>query len=264
MGLAERGVVVMTERKEPAGREPSGGIVDYVALALEDMERWDSRLVELVKENKMDPWDIDIVLLTEKYMEKIEELSRIDFRIPGKAVLTASVLLRLKSEKISEAVRLAQEAGGEGAQSGEDYSTIEILPLQPIRRVVERKITILELVEALRDAFEVERGKLYRRRAITDVVRPTSFVMEEFLANLRTILSKMFGERETILLTDLVEYDEAFALLFLGLLHLASAGFVELHQESWNGVIRIERPKTIKEEASSVEVTKEEADSASP
>jgi len=226
---------------ESAGSGVAGGI-DYVALALEDMERWDSRLVELVRENKMDPWDIDISLLTEKYLEKIEEHSRIDFRIPGKAVLTASVLLRLKSERIFDAVRRIEESETP-LGAGADYSKIEILPLQPIRRVVERKITILELVEALRDTFEVERGKLYRRRAITDVVRPTSFDIKEFLENLKTVLSKLLEQRETILLTDLVEYDDAFALLFLGLLHLASAGFVGLRQEFWNGAILIERPK---------------------
>lgn len=231
--------------------------IDYVALAMEDIGRWDSRLVELVRENKIDPWDVDIVLLTAKYLQKIEELSRIDFRIPGKAVLTAATLLRLKSDRIFESVKVIAEVDA-SAGDGVDYSGIEIPQLRPIRRVVERKITLTELVEALKETFDVERNKLYRRRRITQFrTKRGAFAMEELMDRLQIVLSRMFGERNEVLLTDLLEYDEAFAHLFLGLLHLAGSGFIELKQESWNGDIWVVRTevKDVPIEARGQEVT---------
>ena len=47
---------------------------------------------------QLDPWDIDIVKLTSKYFEKIEEMEESDFYISSKVLLAAALLLRIKSE----------------------------------------------------------------------------------------------------------------------------------------------------------------------
>ena len=48
----------------------------------------------------MDPWDIDVSLLTQKYIGMLRTLKEHDFRVSGKVVLAAAILLKLKSHKL--------------------------------------------------------------------------------------------------------------------------------------------------------------------
>lgn len=210
--------------------------IDVIALALDDIGRWDSQLLELVKDNKINPWDIDIELLTQHYLEKINSLPQFDFRIPGKAVLTLAVLLRMKSERLNIQPPAAREA-----KVVAPFGPVVIPELKPIRRAVERKVTLMELVEALRDAFEVEKRKIQRKRLLRQIVEISRFDMGELLSSIREVLSTLFKTRDKILLTDLLAYEE-FAFLFLALLHLANEGTIDMEQAEWNSEIFIIRP----------------------
>src|SRR3990167_8829587 len=65
-----------------------------------DEVTWQSIIYELVKTEQMDPWDIDVSILTQKYIEMLRSLKEHDFRISGKVVLAAAILLKLKSNKL--------------------------------------------------------------------------------------------------------------------------------------------------------------------
>ncbi|OLZ42709.1 chromosome segregation protein ScpA [Natrinema saccharevitans] len=54
-------------------------------------------LVQLAEEGEIDPWDIDVVRVTDKFLEAIEDA---DLRTSGRALFYASVLLRLKSDEL--------------------------------------------------------------------------------------------------------------------------------------------------------------------
>lgn len=57
-------------------------------------------LMNLVVTKEIDPWNIDIVDLTKKYLQKIEDARRIDMRVSGKTILVAAILIRMQSETI--------------------------------------------------------------------------------------------------------------------------------------------------------------------
>lgn len=57
-------------------------------------------LLQLVQMGKVDPWNIDIVDLTEKYIERLREMKELDLRISARAILAASILVRMKSEAL--------------------------------------------------------------------------------------------------------------------------------------------------------------------
>ena len=70
---------------------------------------WHTIIYDLINSEQLDPWDIDIVLLTRRYFEKILELEENagtdsdksespDFYISSKVLLAAALLLRIKSE----------------------------------------------------------------------------------------------------------------------------------------------------------------------
>ena len=52
-------------------------------------------LVQLAEEGEIEPWDIDIVRVTDAFLERLDET---DLRTTGRALFYASVLLRMKSD----------------------------------------------------------------------------------------------------------------------------------------------------------------------
>ncbi|WP_348610951.1 ScpA family protein [Halobaculum rarum] len=52
-------------------------------------------LVNLAEEGEIDPWDIDVVEVTDAFLERLDEA---DLRTGGRALFYASVLLRMKSD----------------------------------------------------------------------------------------------------------------------------------------------------------------------
>nr|WP_227355546.1 ScpA family protein [Haladaptatus salinisoli] len=54
-------------------------------------------LVQLAEEGEIEPWDIDIVEVTDKFLARLDEA---DLRTSGRALFYASVLLRMKSDAL--------------------------------------------------------------------------------------------------------------------------------------------------------------------
>ncbi|MFP8954470.1 segregation/condensation protein A [Natrialbaceae archaeon A-arb3/5] len=54
-------------------------------------------LVQLAKDGEIDPWDIDVVHVTDKFLEALDDA---DLRTSGRALFYASVLLRMKSDEL--------------------------------------------------------------------------------------------------------------------------------------------------------------------
>lgn len=52
-------------------------------------------LVQLAEDGEIEPWDIDIVAVTDKFLDRLDES---DLRTSGRALFYASVLLRMKSD----------------------------------------------------------------------------------------------------------------------------------------------------------------------
>ena len=59
---------------------------------------WQEIIYDLINTEQLDPWNINIVILTEKFFEKIEKYEELDFFVSSKVLLAASLLLRIKSE----------------------------------------------------------------------------------------------------------------------------------------------------------------------
>ncbi|MFB6303538.1 MAG: segregation/condensation protein A [Haloferacaceae archaeon] len=56
-------------------------------------------LVQLAEEGEIEPWDIDIVEVTDAFLDRLDET---DLRTSGRALFYASVLLRMKSDALLE------------------------------------------------------------------------------------------------------------------------------------------------------------------
>ena len=61
---------------------------------------WQSIINELISTRQIDAWNVDISLLTKKYIDTIKKLKELDFRVSGKVLLAAAILLKIKSNKL--------------------------------------------------------------------------------------------------------------------------------------------------------------------
>ena len=77
----------------------SAGTRIFDMLFKEDEISWQAMIYSLIEEENMNPWDIDVSLIAKKFLQKLRQLKEMDFRISGKVILAAAILLKLKSNK---------------------------------------------------------------------------------------------------------------------------------------------------------------------
>jgi len=70
---------------------------------------WRSVLLDIIRKNKIDLWEIDVSLIAEKYIKEIEFLKISNFEVPLNAVLICSILLKHKANKLVSFFELAKE-----------------------------------------------------------------------------------------------------------------------------------------------------------
>ncbi|HOM95670.1 MAG: segregation/condensation protein A [Candidatus Methanofastidiosa archaeon] len=203
--------------------------------------------MDLVLSREIDPWDIDIIDLTNKFLERIRKLKNLDLRISGKTILTASILLRMKSEELMREEQ-KEEIDEEFFDFWEDienaeFEIDEIRP--PLRRRNVGKMTLPELFEALIDALE--EGEKPKRKVIAKV-GPQLYKIDEIKADIRKQVEKLYqyllelkDTNDTIFFKDLLieKTTREVARLFLYILFLYSDKKIEVFQEVMFGEILI-------------------------
>ncbi len=133
-------------------------------------------LVNLAKQGEIDPWNIDIIEVTDKFLKKLEEMKKLDLRISARTLLYAAILLRMKAEALFE--RNEPEMESEEPVERRDYCEQQILLKPAIRRRTKRPVTLVELIEELKQAIERrDKSELRRQRK-----REAEKILEEVLA----------------------------------------------------------------------------------
>lgn len=135
---------------------------------------WHSIIYDLINSEQLDPWDIDIVVLTKRYFEKIMELDEQDFYISSKVLLAAALLLRIKSEfLLNKHIKSIDEIlFGKKEEKKYIMDRIEInedelpvlIPRTPMPR--SRRITLNELMSALSKAINTESRRIKKEVAV--------------------------------------------------------------------------------------------------
>ncbi|MEF8757974.1 MAG: ScpA family protein [Halobacteriales archaeon] len=118
-------------------------------------------LVRLAEEGEIDPWDIDVVRVTDKFLDALDEG---DLRASGRALFYASVLLRMKGDDLltaDEPEEPEEEPWEAPMGMGDPEAPVED-PIDQLEREMERRLdrqhargtpeTLDELVRELREA----------------------------------------------------------------------------------------------------------------
>ncbi len=100
----------------------------YEVLFDRNESDWQGIMYGLVKEGKINPWDVDIAILTSEFLRRIKELKNVNFEISGRLVLAAVILLSLKLRQLSiEGFLKLLEAGDEELLLGEGIVALEAM-----------------------------------------------------------------------------------------------------------------------------------------
>ncbi|MBI3027433.1 segregation/condensation protein A [Candidatus Woesearchaeota archaeon] len=216
---------------------------------------WQSVLYELVKTEQMDPWDIDVSILAQKYIEMIRTLKEHDFRISGKMLLAAAILLKIKSNKLvgedlGELDRLLIGVEEQIEELGFEETGIlpkmdeipTLIPRTPQPR--KRKVSVFDLVDALERALEVKKRRLLnsipplnleapkKKKDVTEIIR-------EVYGKIKMFFFKALKEKLTFSKLLPSDSKEDKVHTFIPLLHLAQQNRIELLQEAPFGEIEI-------------------------
>ncbi len=129
---------------------------------------WQAIIYDLIKTEQLDPWDIDIGVLADKYVQVIQQIEEANFYLSSKVLLACSLLLRLKSEVLANRFLQELDESIYGKQDAKKYllERIELdegelpilVPKTPMARY--KKVTLKELLSALSNAIETENRRI--------------------------------------------------------------------------------------------------------
>ena len=211
---------------------------------------WKDIIYDLINTEQLDPWDINIVLLTDKFLEKIRQIEETNFFISSKVLLAAALLLRIKSEillnkyvkSIDEILFGKKEIGAkvvfERIEFNEEIP--ELIPRSPMPRF--KKVTLNELIESLNKAIVTENRRIKKIIIDKNALRMSSYSMPKrnfsIKDKIKEIYDKLFEQlkneekNKKITFTQLIgESKEERAVSFYPLLHLENQKKIWLEQE---------------------------------
>jgi segregation and condensation protein A len=221
-------------------------------------------LVGLAERGEIDPWNIDILEVTDRFLNELERLRQLDLRISGRTLFYAATLLRLKSEFLvepEEAVEgdeLLEEEPPEGFDIHEYLGPIERLERE-IRRRIERKnlrtrpVTLYELIRMLRTAEREERMRRRTRTVYPEPLVETADVIsvahdEEYQETAKDVWQRwedLASSREQVTLGELCQtLDRRIADVYIPLLFLNLDGKLEISQDTFFEEVFIRRTKS--------------------
>ena len=174
-----------------------------------EKESWEEVLYYIVNVQNMDPWNIDLVKLTESFMNFLKAAKDLDFRIPAKIVFVAAILLRLKADYLS----IFEDKESEIEEALREHKPFEELGIDPnliklgypMKRIPKRQVTMDELIVALKKAMTVDKRREDKRANVQARVEAQLKVEE----GIEQRIEKVMADIETALKSqDKVEFKQ--------------------------------------------------------
>ena len=211
---------------------------------------WQEIIYDLINTEQLDPWNINLIILTDKYLVKIQELEEADFFVSSKVLLAASLLLRIKSEILLNKYIKSIDEILFGKKEDKKYISERIeldeeipvlVPKSPMPRF--RKVTLKELMESLNKAINTENRRIKKEIINKNALMESSFSLPKRKFNIRSKIKELYTrlilhfndkkDSKKISFTEFVGDDrEEKIISFSPLLHLENQKKVWMEQEA--------------------------------
>jgi segregation and condensation protein A len=215
---------------------------------------------ELVMKQHLNPWDIDLVSFSTMYLKRAKE-EKIDLMTAGRIIYMAWKVLKLQSDNLVVSMKREEEQYepfGWGdiptemwLSKDDDYSYTNLVinmpesPLdEPIRREANRKVTLIELVDAFDKARKeseeyqiLEKQRKEERRRLSELARKRmkgTAVEDHLEEDVRIVWERINKfHKKTISLLDLCEKNgrEELIKVLMSVLFLAYDNKIIVYQK---------------------------------
>ena len=231
----------------------------FQLLVEEEDITWKDIIFNLVKTEQMNPWDVNIGTLSKKYIELLKKAKELDFKISGKVVLAAAILLKLKSKRLigADLDEFDKMIAGNNVDEDEFYDDlatmrdasqipeeerINLIPRTPQPR--KRKVSVYDLVNALEKALEVKKRRIIKSIPTLEVEAPkktkdVGLVIKQVYNKILDYFLEQKGRKLTFSKLTPSRDKEDKILTFVPLLHLSNNRKIDLEQKEHFGEIDI-------------------------
>ena len=206
---------------------------------------WKEILLELISSNSIDPWNIDLVDLSDAFIKKIREMEKMDFVVPANIILAAAILLKYKSNYLK--FLSYQTELPEFAPEAEAHVVAEEMPVLTLTSRIppKRQITLPELLTEMERIIKydtTERVKI-PRGAIVDLVdlELSNHNIDEDLSGVFEKIKKNVDGEGWALFSRLVRGKEPTDVVYdlLCVLYLVQNGSIDVKQDTLFGEVFI-------------------------
>jgi segregation and condensation protein A len=258
----------------PVDGESAGPVLDEAPPEGEDRQEHPVEdpveiLVGLAERGEIDPWNINIIEVTDKFLNELEHRRELNLKISGRTLFFAATLLRLKSEQLELLANPEpeEEEGDDDLFGGEfgdaldseiDYNG-RLGPIERLEHEIQRRldrknmrkspVTLFELILELKN---IEKEERRRRRMnapddsfLYDADDVVSIAHEEgYQESSLTILAEFLEHVEVgseMTLADLCkELGWGIPEVYIPLLFLAHEGRCEMRQDTFFGDVFVQ------------------------
>ena len=232
-------------------------------------------LVNMAKQGKIDPWNVDIVEVTDKYLMHLFQSKAQNLRLTGRTLLFAAILLKLKSN-VLEGIDVLDfepqpEIDLEYDDAPLDYQDEEYIPTNNVISIDEvlqrrtsvrlnhnRVVTLRDLIrqlefyemldkkQSLKNAHERAKRRVqnYAKLSPDDII---NLAHDEYIENgvqrLKANLSEILSRQDKIELNELTLLGMDKISAYISLLFLTVEGDYDLEQdEFYSDLYVVKRP----------------------
>ncbi|MEB3315838.1 MAG: segregation/condensation protein A [Candidatus Melainabacteria bacterium] len=229
----------------------------------------------MAQNGEIDPWDVDLEIVTEKYLSRIQSSITNNLKEAGKAIFFASTLLRMKSDILS---MQAASALNIGREDDEDYLLeqelldfnlqeiqLGVLDTAIVRKSINKKaryrpIKLEDLLLALRDAQEEDERRKRRSFDLSQFMDMDIFIepeiesddmlelthaenIEEAINKSKVYLKEYLLNGNGIKFSRLCGFLQSWSNAFLVVLFLAHENNVKIIQQDFYGELWLYEPE---------------------
>ncbi len=207
-----------------------------------DQPAWKTILLTIVRQEKMDPWNIDIILLADKYLEKIYALEKANLRIPANAMLASAILLKTKSKTLHiTTLEDLEKAEAKKELTPEERALLAagIPELRGTRSMREGKVTLDELVKRIETMLSKSRGKNSFAKQLKEVEFVLPFAgmnIEKRMEEVMQLVRQRADSQGMVLFSQLMNGNKnpnEVINVFIPILFLANNGQLAIWQEEF-------------------------------
>jgi len=248
----------LNEGREPGEHAGERGIVeDPIEI-----------LVGLAEKGEIDPWNINIIEVTDKFLSELERRRQLNLQLSGRTLFFAATLLRLKSEQLELLANPEEEADEEDDCFGVDFDvaldseidyTGRLGPIERLEHEIQRRldrknmrkspVTLFELILELKNIEKEERRRrrmnapddsfLFDADDIVSIAHEEGY-QESSLTTLAGYLESIEPGEEMTLSQLCTELGWGIPEVYIPLLFLAHEGRCLMRQEVFFGDVYVQ------------------------